>query len=66
MTHAGPIPIRSQLSRYHTDRRDPERVVREGWKEMGIATFKIDDPRLDDFERQFLTNVANRLYGERK
>ena len=61
----GPVPLRSQLSRYHSNRRDPEQVAREGWKETGIAVLNVEDPRLDDWERQAVMNMANRLYGER-
>lgn len=61
----GPVPIRSQLTRFHADRRDPERVAREGWREFGIAAINVADPRLDAFERQTVTNIANRIYGKR-
>lgn len=62
----GPVPLRSQLTRYHADRRDPERVAREGWRETGIAAINVADPRLDEWERQAVTNIANRLYGRRE
>lgn len=61
----GPVPIRSQLSRFNTNRRDPEQVARDGWKEFGIAAINVADPRLNDFEKQAVTNIANRLYGRR-
>lgn len=61
----GPVPLRSQLSRYCTDRRDPEKVARDGWRQTGIAAINVADPRLDDFERRMVTNIANRLYGVR-
>ncbi|MEM8937129.1 MAG: hypothetical protein AAGC77_12040 [Pseudomonadota bacterium] len=60
-----PMPVRSQLTRFHTSRRDPETVRREGWREIQIFAVNADDPRLDDFERQFIKNLGSRLYGER-
>ena len=44
---------------------DTERIKREAFKEQGVVVAKIDDPRLDTFERQFLTNVGAKLYGQR-
>lgn len=62
----GPVPLRSQLSRFHTNRRDPEQVAREGWKETGIAVINVNDPRLNWADREIVERIASELYGERK
>ena len=48
----------------YTTRRDPEQVKRDGWREQRIFAVHVDDPRLDDIERRFVTNLGTRLYGE--
>jgi hypothetical protein len=54
-------------SAYSDDRRKQE--LAEGsiraWRERGIAVIEVD-ALLDDWERQMITNLANRLYGERR
>lgn len=54
--------MRSSL--HYTARRDPEQVKRDGWREQRIFAVHVDDPRLDDIERRFVTNLGTRLYGE--
>ncbi len=61
MTH-----VRTSLDRLLTTRRDPDKVKRDGWHEVGVLAVSVDDGRLDAFERQFLINLGNRLYGPRK
>lgn len=34
-------------------------------REANILMFRLDDPRLDDFERQVGRNIAAKLYGVR-
>lgn len=63
MTLNGPVPLRSQMTRFHSDRRDPERVAREGWKETGILAVNVNDERFNDFERQFIKNLAVKMWG---
>ncbi|CUW39692.1 protein of unknown function [Magnetospirillum sp. XM-1] len=60
MTH-----VRTSLDRVLTARRDPDKVKRDGWHEVGVLAVSVDDGRLDAFERQFLINLGNRLYGPR-
>jgi hypothetical protein len=61
----GPAPLRSYLSRYHTKRRTPDQVRRDGWHDHKIAAIYVDDERLDDWERQTVVNIAERFYGKR-
>ena len=36
----------------------------KAWRERGMAMIAVDD-LLDDWERQAVTNIANRMYGGR-
>ena len=53
-------------SEYEAERR--QRLVREqsekAWRERGIAMIAVDD-LVSDWDRQAVTNIANRLYGRR-
>ena len=53
-------------SEYEAERR--RRLVREqsekAWRERGIAMIAVDD-LVSDWDRQAVTNIANRLYGRR-
>lgn len=42
---------------------DYEALKRRGYRDQGIIVAKIDDPRLDAFERQYLINLGEKLYG---
>lgn len=44
-------------------RRDAEQIKREGWREQRLLAVSSEDPRLDAFERQFIINLGNKLYG---
>jgi hypothetical protein len=57
--------LRSSLAPLVTSRRDIDDVKRDGWRETGTLAIAADDPRLDAFERQFVLNLGNRLYGPR-
>lgn len=54
--------VRTSLQRFHTHRRDPEQVRREGWIEQGIFAVSIDDERLDELDVQMIKSLAKRLY----
>jgi hypothetical protein len=45
---------------------DTERIKADAFKEQGVVVAKIDDPRLDTFERQFLRNIGGKLYGQKR
>lgn len=57
--------LRSPLASLLYSRRPLDEVKRDGWREIGTLAVATDDPRLDAFERQFLVNLGNRLYGPR-
>jgi hypothetical protein len=42
---------------------DYEALKRNGYRDQGIVVVKLDDQRLNDFERQFLKNIGGKLYG---
>ena len=42
---------------------DYEAMKRNAFEEQGIVVAKVDDPRLDTFERQFLKNIGNKIFG---
>lgn len=47
------------------ERRDPEQVKREGWKEQGILVIAENDRRLTWPERELVKQLGSRLYGRR-
>jgi hypothetical protein len=48
------------------NRDDLEAMRRVAWKSAeSVFDLRLDDPRIDEFERQFLTNLGNRLWGKR-
>ncbi len=50
---------------YGGDRRDPDRVKRDGWKEQGLLAVAIDDDRLTWPERELIRQLGEKLYGKR-
>lgn len=42
---------------------DHETIKARAYTDTGILVASIHDPRLDCFERQFLKNVGQKLYG---
>jgi len=50
---------------YGGDRRDPDRVKREGWHEQGILAVSVDDERLTWPERELVEQLGAKLYGPR-
>jgi hypothetical protein len=51
---------------YGRNRRKPEEVCRDGWRELGILAVADDDPRLTWHERELIRQLGERLYGRRK
>lgn len=45
---------------------DYEAVKRNGYRDHGIVVARLDDPRLTDWERQFLKNIGAKLFGPKK
>ena len=50
---------------YGGQRRDPERVKREGWHEQGVLAVSPDDHRLTWPERELVRQLGEKLYGQR-
>ena len=45
---------------------DPEQIKREGWREQHILVVGANDERLDFVEREFVRQLGERLYGEKR
>lgn len=45
-------------------RPDPETIKREGWRSHGTLVVSASDKRLTWTEREFVTQLAERLYGD--
>ena len=50
---------------YGGQRRDPEQVKREGWREQGVLAVSADDDRLTWPERELVRQLGEKLYGPR-
>lgn len=50
---------------YGGERRAPEQVKRDGWREQGVLVIAEDDPRLTWPERELVKQLGSKLYGKR-
>ena len=50
---------------YGGQRRDPDQVKCEGWKEQGLLAVAVDDNRLTWPERELVRQLGEKLYGKR-
>ena len=50
---------------YGGQRRSPDEVKREGWKDQGLLAVAIDDQRLTWPERELVRQLGEKLYGKR-
>ena len=50
---------------YGGDRRGPDQVKRDGWRETGLLAVSIDDDRLTWPERELVRQLGEKLYGKR-
>ena len=50
---------------YGGERRDPEQVKRDGWRERGVLVIAEDDQRLTWPERELVRQLGSKLYGKR-
>ena len=50
---------------YGGERRDPEQVKRDGWREQGVLAVSLDGPRLTWPERELVEQLGTKLYGPR-
>lgn len=53
-------------SGYGGERRAPEDVKREGWREQGVLVVDTADNRLTWPERELILRLGERLYGKRQ
>ena len=58
-------PYRCPLG-HSTHRVDPDSIKRDGWREQHILRVGADDDRLDFMEREFVRQLGERLYGEKR
>ncbi|MGZ3216500.1 hypothetical protein [Paracoccus sp. T5] len=50
---------------YGGQRRSPDEVKRDGWREQGLLAINVDDQRLTWPERELVEQLGTRLYGPR-
>lgn len=50
---------------YSGQRRSPEDVKRDGWREQRVLAVSIDDARLTWPERELIRQLGEKLYGDR-
>ena len=50
---------------YGGERRPPEEVKRDGWRDLGLLAVSIDDNRLTWPERELVKQLGEKLYGQR-
>ncbi len=50
---------------YGGNRRDPDQVKRDGWREEGLLAVSVDDHRLTWPERELVEQLGSKLYGKR-
>ena len=51
---------------YGGERRGPEQVRREGWREQGLLAVSLEDERLSWPERELVEQLGTKLYGPRE
>ena len=49
---------------YGGERRSPEEVKRDGWREQGMLAVAVDDERLSWPERELVRQLGEKLYGK--
>ena len=50
---------------YGGQRRDPDQVKRDGWREQGLLAVSLEDARLTWPERELVRQLGEKLYGPR-
>ena len=51
---------------YGGERRSPEAIKRQGWREQGVLVIAEDDNRLTWPERELVRQLGVKLYGRRR
>ncbi|MDA8092333.1 MAG: hypothetical protein M0T84_00205 [Betaproteobacteria bacterium] len=54
---------RCPLARLQPTRPDVEQIKRDGWRKEKILVVSLDDSRLDGFQREFVRQIGDLLYG---
>jgi len=49
---------------YGGERRPPEKIKADGWREQGLLAVSIDDQRLTWPERELIRQLGEKLYGK--
>ncbi len=49
-----------------SNRRSPEQVKRDGWRELKVLAIALEDDRLTWPERELVRQIGERLYGSRR
>ncbi len=49
---------------YGGERRTPDEVKREGWREQRLLAVSLDDERLSWPERELIRQLGEKLYGD--
>jgi len=47
------------------NRRTPDEIKREGWREQRVLAVSLDDARLTWPERELIRQLGEKLYGDR-
>ena len=48
---------------YGGERRPPEQVMRDGWRQQGVLVIAANDERLSWPERELVRQLGEKLYG---
>lgn len=59
------LHLRTNYPVRFSSKPDPERIKARAFLDQGIIVAKLDDHRLDEFERQFLKNIGSKLFGQK-
>ena len=46
------------------ERRSPDQVKREGWREQGVLAVSVEDGRLTWPEQELVKQLGEKLYGK--
>ena len=49
-----------------TSREEPEHIKRQGWRDQHILVVAENDHRLNFVEQEFVRQLGERLYGEKR
>jgi len=50
---------------YGGNRRTPDEIKRDGWREQRVLAVSLDDARLTWPERELIRQLGEKLYGDR-